>query len=106
RYGGGTAGGSTPVAPIQMNEARPTVHYSIIRDSADAAISADPNSFEETNFHAPIYQRGASFTSDYDRVGPDLAGIQFENNSINGLFVRIDTPAVGQLEPMTVSGRF
>ncbi|WP_164101090.1 dockerin type I domain-containing protein [Candidatus Laterigemmans baculatus] len=106
RYGGGTAGGQVPVTPIEMHEARPTVHYSIIRNSADAALSADPNSFEETNFHAPVYQRGDSFTSDYDRVGPDLAGIQFVNNSINGLFVRIDTPAVGQLEPMTVSGRF
>ncbi len=105
RYGGGAVG-PRAVAPVEMNEARPAIKYSIFRQSADAALSADPNSFEETNFHAPEYQRAASFTSDYDRVGPDLAGIQFVDNSINGLFIRIDTPTAGQLEPMTVSGRF
>jgi len=105
RYGGGAVG-SRVVTPIEMNESRPTVQYSIFRNNADAALSADPNSFEESNFHGPLFQRAALFTSDYDRVGPDLRGNQFENNSINGLFVRIDTPSAGQLEPMSVSGRF
>ncbi|MFG0263518.1 MAG: cell surface protein, partial [Rhodopirellula sp. JB055] len=75
-------------------------------NSADAAMSADPDSFRETNFHSPRYQSVASFTSDYDRVGPEIAGNTLINNTINALFVRVDTPAAGELQPMTVSGRF
>ncbi|GAA4448800.1 tandem-95 repeat protein [Novipirellula rosea] len=105
-YGGGSLTPNTPiVTPVAMYESRPTVIYNTITDSAEAAISADPNSFLETNFHAPTYQRVQAFTSDYDRVGPDLVGNVLSDNSINGLFVRVRTPAVGQLEPMTVSGR-
>ena len=107
QYGGGRTSPTSPiVTAIQMSEARPTLHYNTIRNNADAAISADPDSFAETNFHAPVFQRVEAFTSDYQRVGPDLAGNRLANNSVNGLFVRIDTPAAGQLEPMTVSGRF
>lgn len=107
QYGGGSISVDRPVVtPIRMAESRPTLIYNTIRNSADAAISADPNSFLETNFHAPIFQRGASFTSDYDRVGPEISGNTLIDNSINGLFVRVNTPAAGQLEPMTVSGRF
>ncbi|XZE56815.1 tandem-95 repeat protein [Planctomycetaceae bacterium SH139] len=105
RFGGGAVG-ARAVTPISMNESRPAIKYTIFRDGADAAISADPNSFEETNFHSPLFQQAVAFTSDYVRVGPDLAGLQFDNNSINGLFIRIDTPTAGQLEPMSVSGRF
>lgn len=107
RYGGGSIAPTQPiVTPLQMLEARPTIIQNTIRFSSDAAISADPNSFAETNFHAPIYQRVAAFTSDYDRVGPHISGNRLVDNSINGLFVRVRTPAVGQREPMTVSGRF
>lgn len=107
RYGGGSIAPGQPVVnPIQMLEARPTIIHNTIRFSADAALSADPNSFEETNFHAPTYQRVEAFTSDYQRVGPDLRGNTLVDNSINGLFVRVRTPAVGQRQPMTVSGRF
>ncbi|QEG01722.1 hypothetical protein Mal15_58010 [Stieleria maiorica] len=107
QYGGGSISSNDPiVTPIQMNESRPTLIYNTIRNSADAAISADPNSFLETNFNAPVYQRAQRFTSDYDRVGPEISGNRLINNSINGLFVRVETPAAGELEPMTVSGRF
>ena len=107
RYGGGSIAASEPIVnPLQMLEARPTIINNTIRFSADAAISADPNSFAETNFHAPIYQRAEAFTSDYERVGPDIRGNRLVDNSINGLFVRVRTPAAGQREPMTVSGRF
>ncbi|TWU06031.1 tandem-95 repeat protein [Stieleria varia] len=107
QYGGGSIGVNEPVVtPLQMAESRPTLIYNTIRNSADAAISADPNSFRETNFHAPLFQRVSRFTSDYDRVGPEIAGNRLTGNSINGLFVRVVTPAGGQLEPMTVSGRF
>ncbi|MCO8121425.1 tandem-95 repeat protein [Stieleria sp. TO1_6] len=107
QYGGGSVNPNEPiVTPIQMNESRPTIIHNTIRNSADAAISADPNSFRESNFNAPIFQRADRFTSDYDRVGPQIFGNTLLGNSINGLFVRVETPAAGQLEPMTVSGRF
>ena len=107
RYGGGSISATQPiVTPIQMSESRPTLIYNTIRNSRDAAISADPNSFLETNFHAPIFQRVTPFTSDYDRVGPDIRGNRLTENSLNGLFVRVLTPAGGAREPMTVSGRF
>ena len=46
------------------------------------------------------------FTPDYDRVGPDVRGNRLVDNTINGMFVRIDTPAGGQLETLTVTGRW
>ncbi|MEO1524863.1 MAG: tandem-95 repeat protein [Planctomycetota bacterium] len=107
QYGGGSIDLNEPiVTPLQMNESRPTLIYNTITSSGDAAISADPNSFLETNFHAANFQRVAAFTSDYDRVGPELSGNRVVGNSINGLFIRVETPAAGELEPMTVSGRF
>jgi hypothetical protein len=107
QYGGGKIDTNAPVVtPLQMHESRPTLIYNTIMNSADAAISADPDSFRETNFHSPRYQSVASFTSDYGRVGPEIAGNTLINNTINALFVRVDTPAAGQLQPMTVSGRF
>ncbi len=107
QYGGGSVSASEPIVnPLQMIESRPTIIYNTIRNSRDAAMSADPNSFLESNFHAPIYQRAATFTSDYDRVGPDLRGNVMTQNSTNGLFVRVRTPAAGVRQPMTVSGRF
>ncbi|TWU47288.1 Dockerin type I repeat protein [Rubripirellula tenax] len=113
RYGGGSVQLTDPVVtPLQMLEARPTLVYNSISQSRDAAMSADPNSFAETNFAAPVFQQasldrfGTTFTSDYDRVGPFIRGNVLSNNSINGLFVRVVTPAAGQREPMTVAGRF
>ncbi len=108
RYGGGEVvieSIQQIVTPIQMIEARPTVSFNRITQSADAAMSADPNSFAETNFHAPSYQ-AAPFTSDYVRVGPDIHANSLTNNSLNGLFIRIATPAGNNLRPMTVSGRW
>ena len=57
-YGGGLVGSSPPRInnPIHMTEARPTVSFNTITLSREAAMSADPNSFEEDNFHAPKYQ--------------------------------------------------
>ncbi|GAB5403864.1 MAG: hypothetical protein Aurels2KO_20950 [Aureliella sp.] len=108
RYGGGQVvvdGLSQVVAPVQMIDARPTVINSTISNSADAALSATPNSFLESNFHSPAEQMGATqFTVDYSRVGPELHGLHLVNNSINGLQVRIKTPS--EVEKLTVPGRF
>ncbi len=106
QWGGGNIASNKPIVnPIQLLESRPTIINNFIHDNADAAISADPNSFLETNFQAPIFQRVAPFTSDYDRVGPEIFGNRLIDNSFNGLFIRVNTPAAGELEPMTVSGR-
>ncbi len=109
RYGGGNVDVNSLrqiITPIQMTEARPTISSNVITLSADAPLSADPDSFEETNFHAPKYQLKGLFTSDYDRVGPDLHDNLLVENSSNGLFVRITTPAGDEQKRLTVAGRF
>lgn len=110
RYGGGQVvvdGTSQVIAPIQMVDSRPSVIGSSIVLSADAAMSATPNSFLESNFHSPAEQRGLpAFTVDYNRVGPEIRGNTVIDNSINGLQVRIRTTSGAQLEKMTVQGRF
>ncbi|MBU6175473.1 MAG: hypothetical protein KGQ60_16820, partial [Planctomycetes bacterium] len=94
RYGGGRVnidGNNVVVTPIHMVLARPTIAFNKISRSAAAAISADSNSFEETTFTTYQYQSDASFTPDYTRIGPALYGNTVINNSINGLFVRVET---------------
>ncbi|MCH5377573.1 MAG: DVUA0089 family protein, partial [Planctomycetes bacterium] len=108
RYGGGSVSidsVSQVVAPIHAVTSRPTITHNTIMQSADAAISLNPDSFEETNFHAPKYQTVA-FTSDYTRVGPEIHGNYLEGNSINGLFVRTQTPSGSASQKMTVAGRW
>ncbi len=132
RYGGGliTLGSDEiVVTPVHMIDARPTVTNNVITRSAGAAMSANPDSFEESNFHDPATQRQAydavtgdrPFTVDYRRVGPEIHGNRLvlleqdpanptqmlrHDNSLNGLFVRISTSELQPIETMTVSGRF
>jgi len=109
RYGGGEVSIDSEtrvVNPIHMIDTRPTISFNTITNSADAAMSAAPNSFEETNFNAPPFQFIEEFTADYDRVGPDLHANRLLDNSTNALFVRIETPVGDALQPMTVAGRF
>ncbi|MFV2069110.1 MAG: vWA domain-containing protein, partial [Pirellulales bacterium] len=108
RYAGGQVNVASilqVITPIDMRDARPTISFNTITRSADAAMSATPNSFAETNFQAPKFQ-SEPFTSDYDRVGPDIHGNRVLDNSTNGLFVRILTPAGDKLRRLTVSGRW
>ncbi|WP_417734576.1 tandem-95 repeat protein [Rosistilla oblonga] len=109
QYGGGRVtvnSQSQTVNPIHMSAARPTLLYNEIQFSADAAISADGDSFLETNFNSPLYQRNDAFVSDYDRVGPDIRGNVLLSNSTNGLFVRVDTPAGEATKQLSVPARF
>ena len=95
RYGGGSNvlidSIQQLVNPIQIFELRPSVTFNEISFSADAAVSASPDSFEETSFQAPRFQQGGSFTADYSRIGPEIHDNQLIDNSINGLFVRVTT---------------
>ena len=109
RFGGGTVivdSIQQTINPIEMLETRPTVSFNRISSAGNAAMSALPNSFEETNFNEPRYQVNGSFTSDYGRVGPDIRRNTLVNNSLNGLFIRVDTPVDGTTRTMTVPGRF
>ncbi len=109
RYGGGIVfidSVQQSVNPIQMLDTRPTITDNRITFAANAAMSALPNSFEETNFQEPRFQLSGTFTADYDRVGPLVRRNTLVNNSINGLFINVATGAIGGTQAMTVPGRF
>ena len=103
RYGGGqvNVNGLIEVyTPIHLAEARPTITFNTITRSGHAAISADPDSFEDTLFQTSTY------TLDYDRVGPEIYGNIIKDNTTNALFVRIRTDAGRPLDRLTVPARF
>jgi len=77
-------------APVHMENSRPTVSFNSITAGASAAISANPNSFDD---------RGG-------RLGPDIVGNYLSANSVNGLFVRIETLFDVPLEKLDVTARF
>ncbi|MCY2983370.1 MAG: hypothetical protein NTY15_06990 [Planctomycetota bacterium] len=110
RYGGSSAvvvdTVQQTVNSIQIADMRPTLSFNRVTFGSDAAISATPDSFEETLFSEPKYQRKGSFTPDYTRVGPEIHDNILVNNSINGMFIRVSTPAGGELKQLTVPGRF
>lgn len=109
RYGGGSVsigGLQTVVSPIDMAVTRATIINSSIRDSADAAIAATPDTFAETRFTDPFFQAGGNFTPDYDRVGPNISGNRIVDNSINGLFIRVTTRTGDVLETISTTTRF
>ena len=76
-------------APIHLESTRPTLAFNRITNSSGAGISADPNSFEESN----------------GRIGPELRGNYLNDNTINGLFLRISTAAGGTISKLTVPAR-
>jgi VCBS repeat-containing protein len=100
-------GGKVPVdsgeqvfTPIHMIEARPTVSFNKITQSAGAALSGDPNSFSDVD----------------GRIGPDIHGNTLvdvnvntglvQDNSVNGLFIRIETQDGRPVDKLTESARF
>ncbi|QDU25765.1 hypothetical protein ETAA8_08360 [Anatilimnocola aggregata] len=115
RYGGGqVVVNSQPrtVNPIHMTDARPTIINSRITLGADAAMSANPDSFEESNFTSPQYGStfNSSFNVDYKRVGPEIHGNFLDTNTINGIVIRSTTQSgalnASSIEEMAVAGRF
>ncbi|XZE21695.1 GEVED domain-containing protein [Pirellulaceae bacterium SH449] len=109
RFGGGQVivdGVSQVITPINIIDSRPTIANSLVTRSADAAMSATPNSFREDNFRDPRSQATGFFIPDYDRVGPDIHGNRIVDNTLNGLFVRTSTGVAGSLETVTVAARF
>ncbi len=109
RYGGGAVsigGRQVPISPIDMAVTRPTIINSQISLSADAAMSASPDTFAETRFTEANFQAGGAFTPDYDRVGPEIHGNTVIDNSLNGLFIRVLTRTGNQLETIGTTARF
>ncbi|MCG8649720.1 MAG: peptidase, partial [Pirellulales bacterium] len=110
RYGGGSNvlidSVQQLVNPIQIVNMRPTVTFNEITQSADSAVSAAPNSFEETSYQAPRFQQGGAFTADYDRVGPEIHNNFLIDNSINGLFIRATTTPTQTPQQFNVAARF
>ncbi len=103
-YGGGQVVVNsipTPFDAIHLIDARPAISFNNITSSANAAISADPNAFQESEFI------GANYEEDYERAGPSIHGNTVSKNTINGIFIRIRTDNTsGQiLDPLTVSAR-
>jgi hypothetical protein len=93
RYGGGQVRVDSELksfAPIQIETTRPTVVFNTITNSAGAAIAATPNSFEDTG----------------DRFGPEFRGNRLTDNSINGLFIKIDTRFGTPIDRLDVPARF
>lgn len=110
RFGGGSnvliESVQQSVNPIQMINLRPNITYNRLTSNAGAAMSASPDSFEETSFQAPRFQQDLPFTADYSRVGPDIRNNFLASNSINGLFVRAETTPNQPARQLTVAGRF
>ncbi len=93
RYGGGQVTINSQlqsIAPLHLETARPTIAFNDVRNSAGAAMSADPNSFEESN----------------GRTGPAIRGNVVRDNSLNGLLVRIRTEFGQPIDRLTVPARF
>ncbi|WP_417382083.1 Calx-beta domain-containing protein, partial [Gimesia sp.] len=90
------------IAPIHIDEARPTLAYNTITHSSNAAISADPNSFDAT------VMKGGEFNHDQTlkRVGPDIYGNTILDNSLNGLFIRSETLFGQDIDKVNVTARF
>lgn len=93
RHGGGTVfvdSDEQVFSPIHLIDARPSLRFNHIAQNADAAVSASPNSFEES----------------LDRIGPDILGNYLHGNTIDGLFIRIPTQLGATASKLTVPGRF
>ena len=78
QYGGGEVAVSTGdevFSPVHMIVSRPTLSFNTISNAAAAAISANPDSFDDSA----------------GRIGPDIYSNSLSGNSVNGLFVRVET---------------
>lgn len=92
RHGGGKVfvdSAESVFTPIHIDDARPAVRFNRIFENADAAISANPDSFDDS----------------LGRIGPEIVGNFLQQNTINGLFIRIVTEAGSTTEKLSLFGR-
>ncbi len=105
-YGGGQVtfnGVKDYYDPIYLIQARASITYNTITHSQHAAVSADPNSFQETLFRDSFGE--APFTADYESAGPSIYGNLFTTDTYNGVFIRVATAAGGSQEQLTTDAR-
>ena len=107
-YGGGQVLVNSQLSaftPINITDSQPTISNNTILDSANAAMSADPNAF------ADVYFQTSTYTADYSRVGPNIEnnllskvinGV-IQDNVINGMFISIATLAGEATTELTVA---
>ena len=107
RYGGGEMQDKFTYTPIHVIDARPTLTFNTITHSANAAISATPNSFEETRYQNWDHVEEHAFTTDYSRVGLHVHGNILTANVTNGLLVHVFTPvSTSTVKKVEVAARF
>jgi hypothetical protein len=97
-YGGGSPGLR---GAIDVIGARPTISNSVFQLNSFSAITADTESFNETD-----YGRFLNFTVDYDRVGLEVYGNTVVDNSFNGMVINTNTAVAGQLDRFRGFARF
>ena len=90
---------------VSMKSARPQITNSTITLGANGAFAATPDSFKEDTFLDPTSQE-VVFTPNYDRIGPWIRNNEVTNNTLNGILLRVDTPAAGDLLRVTQSTRW
>ncbi|NLX97861.1 MAG: matrixin family metalloprotease, partial [Rhodopirellula sp.] len=69
---------------------RPTITYNTFHNSANAAISANPNNFDDS----------------LGRGGPHIRGNKITGNTFNGLSVRVEMALGAPLDPLDAFARF
>ncbi len=107
-FGGGelvVSGQPQRFNPIYMLDARPTITNNTISASADAAMSADPNSFADSQVPRPEPGVPGRY-ADYERIGPEIHGNRLTGNSFNGLFIRIETQQGQPQRTLDLAARF
>lgn len=85
-FGGGQGQDSnqqTAYSAVDITGTRPTIISSTLRQNAGAAISADPDSFKESN-----YGVNTTMNVDYSRLGLNVYGVKLALNGQNGLAIR------------------
>ncbi|MDA1252001.1 MAG: pre-peptidase C-terminal domain-containing protein, partial [Planctomycetota bacterium] len=93
QYGGGRVvvdSVEQSFSAIHLVTSRPTITNNDLSNNAAAAMSANPNSFDDS--------RG--------RIGPDLHGNILVDNTFNGIFVRILTPFGQGIDRLSRTARF
>jgi hypothetical protein len=104
RYGGGQVRVDSEIesfAPIQMENARPTVAFNTIIDSAGAAIAATPNSFNVADGRIGPEIRG-NVLSEWRQDRPGVWNLH--QNTTNGLSVKILNRPGAAVEPEDGTG--
>ena len=92
-YGGGSVDVdsiTSPYTSIHIDTTRPTITNNLITKSANAAMSANPDAFDDS--------RG--------RIGPAIHGNTVVNNTFNGIFVRIATEVGDHVDRLNTTARF